>query len=535
MESEQEKPLFTAEQIVAILRRRRWWIILPVVVAWGLATTAGWMAPPKYRSETTILIEQQKVPEQYVVPNVSVDMQQRLQSLSQQILSRTRLLGIIEKFQLYGKQRGHADPDSLVDRMRSQIDIELVRGQRPDELSGFKITYSAPDPVLAQQVTGELTSLFINENLRSREELSTETTKFLQMQLEEAQKSLNAQEQRLAEFKSKNLGELPEQLQSNLQILSGMQSRLQAANDALNAAQQQREYLQSLLTQYKTMTASTTADTQNGPVNLPALEQHLTQLRSELAQMTARYTPQHPDVIRLKTEIAGAEKLKGQIEAEMASAQKKGSSTASPETAVRAAGSTQAMSPVVQIESQLEANKLEIANRKQEMKRLETGIEDYQHRLNMTPIREEEFASIIRDHDQSQKNYESLLAKKLQSEMASDLERRQQGETFRVLDPPNLPQRPYSPKRMTFCLGGIGVGLALGLALALVLEFLNPRVHCEADLRQPGSVPFLVAIPRLATVAERSQQRRRLVFEGLTMAAMLAVISAGSLFTYWKG
>lgn len=535
MDSVPDNPGISPAQVVAIVRRRRWWIVLPLFFGWALVATVGWMLPPRYKSETTILIEQQKVPEHYVVPNVSVDLQDRLQSLSQQILSRTRLLAIIDKFQLYPNRRGKTDPDSLVERMRKDIDIELVRGQKQDDLSAFKISYSASDPLMAQQVAGELTSLFINENLKNREELSVQTTAFLESQLQDAQKSLNAQEQRLREFKSKYLGELPEQLQSNLQILTGLQARLQTATDALNQAQQQRLYLQSLQSQYKAITAQTTAvapaDGQGGPVTLPAIEQHLTQLNSQLSELSAKYTPQHPDVIRLKNEIASTEKLKKQFEADLAS----GDKNKKTGTGTVVVGNLQTANPILQVEGQLEANKLEIANRQKEIKSLEADIEDYQHRLNLTPVREQEFAAITRDHDQSQKNYESLLARKLQSEEATNLERRQQGETFRVLDPPNLPQKPYSPNRLIFCLGGIAVGLALGLGLALLLELLNPRVHCEADLRQPGAAPFLVSIPRLATAAERGQQRRRLVFEALTMAAMVAAISAGSLLTYWKG
>ena len=535
MEAVQETPAISPAQMIAIVRHRRWWIVLPLFVGWALMLAVGWLLPPKYKSETTILIEQQKVPEHYVVPNVSVDLQQRLQSLSQQILSRTRLLAIIDKFQLYPKLRGRTDPDTLVEKMRDDIDIELVRGQRPDELSGFKITYSTSDPVLAQQVAGELTSLFINENLRNREELSTETTAFLETQLQDAQKTLNAQEQRLAQFKSKYLGELPEQLQSNLQILSGLQTRRQATNDALNSAQQQRLYLESLQSQYKAIAnraaaSQAASDNSSAPVSLPALEEHLNQLQSQLAQLTAKYTPQHPDVIRVKTEIEATEKLKRQFEAELASPSK---SPAKP--AATSATNLQSAAPLLQVESQLEANKLEISNRQKEIKQLDAEIDDYQHRLNLTPVREQEFASIIRDHDESQKNYESLLAKKLQSQMATNLERRQQGETFRVLDPPNLPQKPYAPNRLKFCLGGIAFGLALGLGLALLVELLNPKIHCGADVLRMGPAPLLVSIPSLPTSSERQRQRIRLLCETAAMAVMAMVISAGSLFTYWKG
>jgi uncharacterized protein involved in exopolysaccharide biosynthesis len=193
----------------AVLKRRRWWLILPLVVGWGLVLAASWFIPEQYKSQTVILVEQQKVPANYVQPNVTMDLQGRLQSMSEQILSRTRLLGIINKLNLYSNERGHTDPDSMVDRMRKDINIELVTTARGAELTAFKISYTGPSPMVVQQVTGELTSLFIDENLKTRTQASEDTTAFLENQLSEARRDLDEQERRLREFKSKYLGELP--------------------------------------------------------------------------------------------------------------------------------------------------------------------------------------------------------------------------------------------------------------------------------------------------------------------------------------
>src|SRR5947199_759735 len=247
MDGSEGMPLRTIKDYIAIGRRRLWWLIVPLVLGWALVLSAAWFVPPRYRSETVIIVEQQKVPEQYVLSNVAADLQQRLQSMTQQILSRTRLLGIIENLHLYGEGDKRIDPDVLVQQMRRDIKIDLVQAPgRPWELSAFKISYSAPNPALAQQVTGKLSSLFIEENLRNRQQLAENTTKFLEIQLEQARKNLADQEERLSDFKSRYLGELPEQLQTNIQILSGLQARLQAANEGLDKANQQKLYLESL-------------------------------------------------------------------------------------------------------------------------------------------------------------------------------------------------------------------------------------------------------------------------------------------------
>lgn len=527
---DQEQSQFSPAQLVSIVRRRRWWVISCTFLVWLLASAIGWIVPPKYKSETTILIEQQKVPEHYVVPNVSEELQQRLQSLTEQILSRTRLLGIVNKYELYNGS-GRTDPDSLVDRMRTDVAIELVRGARGDDLSAFKISYSAGTPQLAQQVTGELTSLFIEENLRNREQLSEQTTAFLDNELSLAKKSLDDQEAKVREFKSKYLGQLPEQLNSNLTILGSIQSRLQAANEALAQAEQQRLFLQSRAEQYRSLIIPTAQSDGNiTPASIPVLNQQLTQLRNQLAEYSARYTPEHPDVVRLKDQIENAEKMKTQAEAELAASKK----AAEGKTAPSDTKPVRPDSPLTQIEAQLAQNDFEISRLRPAIASLNQQIEDYQHRLNLTPVREQEFAAITRDHEESQKNYESLLAKKLQSELATNLEHRQQGETFEVLDPPNLPQKPYRPNRLAFGLGGTAGGFVLGLALSFLLEFLLPRIHCEAQIKTFTAVPVLVTIPPMKSESEGRSLRFRLILEGIGASCLLMTMAAGNLFLFVK-
>src|SRR5256885_11941543 len=519
----EEKKQLKLEDYWAIVRRRRWWLIGPLFLGWALVVGATWSIPAMYRSETLIIVEQQKVPEHYVVPNVAADLQQRLQSMTQQILSRTRLQGIIQTFHLYAGEGNVADSETLVERMRQDIKIDLVSAPgRPGELTAFKISYSARTPTLAQQVTGELTSLFIEENLRNRQQQSEDTTAFLQNQLEDARKDLAQQEQRLREFKTKYLGQLPEQLQSNVQILAGLQAQLQAASEARDHAQQQKLYLESLLQQNRALRAASADNTASAPPS--SLDDELDKLKAQYADLSTRYTENHPDVVRLKQQIASTEKLKKQSDADIKAG--KGSSTATRMAQV---------GPIAQVEGQLKANELEISNRTDEVKRVQGEIDQYRGRLNLTPVREEELSAFTRDHEQLKENYQSLMAKNMKSELATNLEKRQQGEQFRIIDPPSLPLKPYFPDRFKMSLVGVALGLVLSLGLTAAMETIAPRIHKEEDLQELISAPVLAGIPSLLT-AEKQQQRRKFMWlESAAAAVLLLLIPALTLLVYHSG
>lgn len=534
VEHYQEQPSRTLEKYWAIARRRCWWLVLPLFLTWALVLGASRFIPARYRSETVIIVEQQRIPDRYVLSNVTTDVQERLQSMTQQILSRTRLQGIIHRFRLYGQDQESVNSDAAVERMRQDIKIDLVPAPgRQWELSAFKVSYSAPRAALAQQVTQELISLFIDENLRSRQRVSESTTQFLESQLEEAGKNLAQQEQRLQEFKSQNLGELPEQLQNNAQILSALQTRLQSAEDAVDEANQQELYLESLLTQYRGL--HTHLENQTGEVTLsPAtVEEQLDKLNSELADLSTRYTPNHPDVQRVKQKIAAAEELKRKLEMD-AQSRKSDAAQESPAHAISPA-ELSASSPMLQIEGQLRANKIKIAHREQEVRRLEKQTASYQVHLNLAPLREQQLAAIMRDHDQSRANYESLLAKKTQSEMVTDLEKRSQGELFSIIDPANLPQKPYWPDRFKLSLLGLALGALLAAGITALMETIDARIDRDDELRNLLTVPVLVGIPLLQTAREQRKQDWRWRLEAMTAAALLAVMPIMTLFTYYRG
>src|SRR6202030_4813295 len=236
-----------------------WFILIPAFTCWVIAWAGSWMLQSTCQSDALILVEQQKVPEQYVVPNVSVNLQDRLQSMTQQFLSRPRLQATVNRFHLYETRRQglFARSEDPIEQMRKDITIELVEAPgHPGQLTAFKIRYSAPVPQLAQQVNSELTSLFIDENLKSQQQLSESTTAFLENQLSTARTELEAQEAKVRAFKATHFGDLPSELQSNVQILTGLQAQLDGYQRALDGAKQQKLYLESLLQQYQSVEAN---------------------------------------------------------------------------------------------------------------------------------------------------------------------------------------------------------------------------------------------------------------------------------------
>lgn len=519
------------EDYWAIAWRRRWWLIIPLFLGWGLVVLAGRFISPRYRSETVIIIGQ-PASEQYVLPSIGFDVQARLQNIMQQILSRTRLLEIIDRFHLYKPDQKPIDPDAAVQRMRRDIRIDLIQAPgRPGDLSAFKVSYSAPTAALAQQVTSELTSLFIGENLRNHQQASESTTQFLEEQLEAARSNLNRQDERLREYKARHLGELPEQLQNNVQILSGLQLRLQANTDALDEANQQRLYLESLLAQYQGVRAHFKNPGDGAEMSGANLDDQLTKLNAQLADLSVRYKPNHPDVRQLKDKIATLERLKKQADAETTPSK----TNAEGSQAARNPSELRELAPQLQIESQLSANKQKIAHLEQTGKKLDGQIDEYQNRLNVVPLREQELAEINREHEQARAAYESLLSKKTQSEMATNLERQNQGELFSVIDPPNLPQRPYWPDRFKLSLLGLMSGTFLALGVTLLAEVLDVRIHRDEDLRDLTSLPVLAAIPMLQTAVVEQRQKLRRRLEAAAASVSVALIPAITLLRYFRG
>jgi succinoglycan biosynthesis transport protein ExoP len=524
---ETSEPLDFTE-IKGIVRRRRWQFLVPFFCGWALVWGMSWLIPSTYRSGTLILVEQPSVPEKYVVSNIDSDIQQQLDSITEQILSRTRLLRVIDHLGLYTNDRKHRSPEDLVDKMRKDIEIELSHGD-DKKLSAFYIYYASRDPKMAQLTTAELANLFITENLEQRQKRSENTTNFLEDQLEQARAKLAAQEAKMRVFKDQHLGELPTQTQSNLQILTGLQNQVQANEDSLNRARQQNTYLESLVNQYRAMDNGGKPG-EGGSTQLADVDKELERLTAQLADLTAHYTDKHPDVRKTREQIAQAKAHRERIVGDI------NSRASNPNPAPQTTNPLDPKNaPLLELESQLKANRVEIANRQAEIKDEQAKINQYQGRLNMAPVMEQQFADITRDYDQSKADYESLLAKKNQSEMSTDLEKTQQGEHFRMLDPPNLPAKPYKPNRLLLCGLGLVVGTVLGAGFAFGQEKLSGKIYSEREIKK--LVPFDVSaeIPPIESVKEEWANRRQAWTAGAAAVVIAGFILLGSAITYLYG
>jgi polysaccharide chain length determinant protein (PEP-CTERM system associated) len=530
-EQELERP--DIRRLFGIARRRHLQFLTPLFLGWLVVWGISWVLPPRYKSSTLILVEQPTMPQHYVASNINDDLQARLQSMTEQILSRTRLLLIVQKLRLYGGAQKKLTDDQKIADMRKDIGVQLVRDPQRQDISSFTISYSASDPHLAQQVTAELTGLFISENLKVRQEQSAGTTDFLQEQLEGARGTLSEQEAKVREFEGQHEGALPTQEASNLQILAGLQSQLQSEEDALNTAKQQRVYLQALLEQERTVQsrvrpAGADGTSASAPTDLASIDAQLDKLKTQLADLSSRYTDQYPDVQNARKQIARLEVIRDNF---VEAAKAKSKEAKQPADNTGAADPT-LTGPAMQTQSQLQANQMEIGNRESAIANLKARINDYQGRLNAEPATEQQLADLSRGYDQSKANYDDLLKKEAESAMATSMEQMQEGERFTMLDPPSLPSKPDFPNRLKFCGIGLAVGLALGLIVAGGFEFMDDRLHTEKEIKSLLPIAVISEIPEIVSPLDERNSKKKLALGWVATVLVVGTILAGSVFSF---
>lgn len=489
------------EEYVGILRRRKWWIIIPAILAPLIGFGISLKLPNRFTSQTLVLVEQQKVPDDFVRPVVTEQLNERLATMQEQILSRTRLQPIIERFGLFAEE-GNLPMEEKVDRMRKTILVTAVRGDfgnRAGGLPGFYISFTAPTARLAQQVCGEITSMFMEENLRVRERAAQGTTEFLKTQLDDAKRKLDDQDSRLATFKKKYIGQMPGQDQTNFNMLTSLNTQLQASTEAISRMQQERTYVESMLAAQLQQLSLPTDTVATGP---NSLQQQLAAEQAQLVTLKSKYTDTHPDVVKLQHDI---DLLKKRIEDSNAQAAAAPTKPATNRPAIEPAS-------IQQLRAQLKVMDQGIRDKQKEQEKLQSDIKMFQARIQLSPVVEEEYKGLTRDYQTALDFYSDLLKKKTESEMATDLERRQQGEQFRVMDPPNLPEKPTFPNRPLFAAGGFGGGLALGFAIAFLLEMRDKSVRSEQDVQFYLQLPTLAMMPSVPEGnLEKSGFMRRLL------------------------
>jgi polysaccharide chain length determinant protein (PEP-CTERM system associated) len=513
---------FTPAEIVRILVRRGWLIVLPFAIGLSSVPLLSTMVPRLYRSETLIMVVPQRVPDQYVKSTVTATVEDRLPSISNQILSRSRLERTINDFNLYSDERRNGIMEDIVQKMRRTISVDL-QGQE-----AFRVSYVSADPKTAQQVTARLASLYIEENLRDRENLAEETNLFLESQLNDAKERLIEHEKKLEAYRRQHSGELPSQLETNLQSVQNAQMQLQAISETINRARERRLLVERQIADVD-LTVSTTV-----PVMAVVGGQQVAQpdttagqidaVQKQLKLLRLRYTEDHPDVRALERTIRELEaKL---IEEAKLPVEERPKEPASPAELARQKRLRDLQAELEVIDRQLAASQAEEA-------RLKKTVADYQAKIEVVPSRESDLVELTRDYSTLQTAYASLLTKREESKIAANLERRQIGEQFRIIDPASLPERPYNEMQRVGVIGsGAIAGLLLGLLLVGALEYHDSSLNTEEDVLRTLTLPVLALVPFMASDRERRVRRRKTVAANLTAAA--ALLGSVAVVVMWR-
>ncbi len=486
------------DDYLAMARRRLKLILIPALVALVAGFLCSFGFSPKYTSRALVLVERQTVPAGYVRPIVTASVRDREITLQQQVLTRDRLQALVNHL---GFARTGQSVDDVVAEIQNNVSIveadPLGSSVRSGDTPGFSISFTSDNPGDAQRICRELTSMLLAENLKTREQVAASTTDFLSRQLSEAKNNLDEQDRKFAAFKALYLGQLPGDVDSNLKILGGLNSQFDADTQTLNRVQQDKSYAESLLAQrlaaWKSSQIFLTSDT---------IEQRLAAMQTQLVAMQTQYTDDHPELIKLKRDIAALEAKQKEL---TALSDQKAASDDDPGVDAN----IKEPAEIRGLRQQIHQGEGVIARVTREQKQLQETINKYQSRLTLSPKVEEEYKQLTRDNEAAHQIYNSLLLNKSQSEMQMDLERQQQGEQMRLLDPANLPVSPSFPVRWRFAAYGLGAGLTFGIAIAMWLEFRDKAIRNEADVLAGLELPTLSSIPWVGPVAIEGQNGLR--------------------------
>lgn len=540
------------QDYLAFMGRRKWAILATAAVVFSAAAATAFLLPSTYRSTATILIEEQEIPQDLVRSTVTSYADQRIQKISQQVMTRATLSQLIEKYNLYPTRRGVDTKDELLERVRDDILLDIVSADVIDNRSGrqtmatiaFTLSFDSEQASSAQSVANELVSLYLNANLRARQQKATETSTFLEAEAARLSQQLSGIESRLAQFKSRNLGRLPELVQLNLQLRDRTESELLEAERMLRTLEERRFYLDGQLAQVKPHAPLTTATGER--VLDPA--ERLKVLESQYLSTAALYSADHPDVAKLRREIKalrqnvgpdpGTGEMAGRIAAlrgELAAAQEKYGEAhpdvarlkrslaaleqgrdAAPagrgrgEKGLFPGGEAPENPAYITLKAQLDSTVSELATTRRKYQELKLKQGGYEARLAQTPLVEREYLDLTRDRENIMARYQEIRAKLMEAQVAGELEKESKGERFSLIDPPQLPELPYSPNRPAILLLGLILSLGGGVAYGAVLDGLDRSVRGPAVLAALG-LPLLGRIPFIENQRDRTRRRRRRV------------------------
>ncbi len=489
---------------ILILKRRKLSIIIPAVAIFAISAVTAILLPPIYKSTSTILIEEQEIPADFVMATVTSFVEQRLQSINQRIMSTSRLLGIINRFELYPDLREKLTTEQIVEKMRKAITLTTISAEVVDKRTGrpssatvaFTLTYEGkgiPDKV--QRVANVLASLFLEENLRVRERQTRETSQFLKNELKKLKIDLDRIEAQISAYKAKHINELPEVFQVNMQSLNNTERNIDRSNQQLQSLKEREGYLQTQLASI-TPLEKMTED-----------KRRLRELRVQLANLETRFTEEYPDVIRTKEEI---NKLEERIKDSDNSA---GSADSLPDNPA-----------YITLASQLASTQSEIESVKRQIADLNIKVEDYRRRIEATPKVEETYKALIIERNNTQAKHDDLARKYMEARVAHGLEKEQKGERFTIIDPARLPEKPYKPNRMAIIMIGLVLGIAAGVAITAIKEYTDSSVLSADTLSMFTSFPVLAGIPEIITAKDI---RRKKIIRSAQIAGFIVLVIGG--------
>jgi polysaccharide biosynthesis transport protein len=508
----------------AMWRRRKWLAIFVFAAPMSAALSCAVALPNIYRSTATVLVDREQIPATVVQSTVTGALETRLRTISEEVLSRSRLEALINRFHLYRDLRRRAPLGDVVDRMRRDIKLELssvdVRGQRQATV-GFTISYQGSDPQTVSVVANTLASFYVEENLKARERQASGTAEFLKVQLAETQKRLDDQDRRVSAFKRSHLGELPQQMETNLSSLEHLHTRLSMNADNQARAVERRRALSRQLAEIESVPPPVASGGSGGGSETP--ETRLARSKQELAKLRAQFSEKYPDIALLAAEVAALEREVDQWrvrDPELAKAK-------DPEgNAQDASGSPPAAPPtplVLRLKEALSEADADLKLYKGEEQRLRNEIAAYQARVENVPRREQEFKELSRDYESTRELYQSLLKRYAEAQLSESMEQRQKGEQFRVLDPALPGRQPTAPARGKFLVVTLIGSLGLAAGAVMAAERLDTSFHTADELQAFTAMPVLASIPWIMTQTylRRRQWRVRLVTAGALVGILL--------------
>ena len=545
---------------LGILKRRRRQFIVPALLIFLAVTLAALLIPPTYRSSATILIEQQEIPQDLVRTTVTSYAAERVQVISYRVLTTAKLGEIIERYNLYPKERQQLTLGTVAQRMREEdVKLDMVSADVVDPRTGrpaqatiaFKLSYDHGNPAIAQKVTNELVSLFLNENLKQRRQAAQETAKFLTTEAERIASEISGLEGRLATFKEKHADSLPERMQINLQLMQSTEDRLRANEQSARTLEERRIFLQSALAQMDPY-----AGTGSGSQRVLSPAERLKQLELEYVGVAARYAVDHPNRIRLEKEIGTLRREVGntdpkelkqrlaQQKAELATLRDRYSAehpdvkkarravtatekqiTALGNGAGSETGTPNADNPAyIQLRAQLQGAEAELRALQVAREQLQAQRAELEQRINEAPAIERDYRAMVRDYDNATAKYKELKAKQMEAELAQSMEAESKGERFSLIEPPQEPEKPYKPNRLAIFFLGFVFAFGGGFGHVALRETMDTAVRGSRGVMAITGAPPLAVIPYIVTDADLSARRRR---RRLWMLAFLAVLGVG--------